>query len=104
MTEVTQETGASAGAGKGKLSDSPTAPNPPPTVSAAPSLGRIVIVREAGKNDAPGIIAEVFEDTITCNVFRGDHLPHVATQLTRIDPGSAEPEGGATGWFWPPRV
>lgn len=71
------------------------APKPP----QAPSLGRIVIVRENGKNDAPGIIAELFEDTITCNVFRGDHIPHVATHLTQIDPKSA-----GSGWFWPPRV
>jgi len=64
-----------------------------------PSLGRIVIVREEGKKDAPGIIAEVFEDTITCNVFRGDHIPHVAHSLTQIDPSS-----GGSGWFWPPRI
>lgn len=70
-----------------------------------PSLGRIVIVREAGKKDAPGIIAELSEDeteheqTITCNVFRGDHIPHVASRLTQIDAKST-----GTGWFFPPRV
>lgn len=69
------------------------------TSKQVPSLGRIVIVREAGKNDAPGIIAEVLEDTISCNVFRGDHIPHVATHLTPIDAQS-----GGAGWFWPPRV
>ena len=69
------------------------------TPKQTPSLGRIVIVREAGKKDAPGIIADIAEDTITCNVFRGDHIPHVASQLTQTDP-----KGTAAGWFWPPRV
>lgn len=88
--------------GEEKLSDPPmTSQPPPPTTSAAqvPSLGRIVIVRESGKKDAPGIIAEVAEDTVTCNVFRGDHIPHVATHLTQIDAKSS-----GTGWFFPPRV
>lgn len=67
--------------------------------SGKPSLGRIVIVREDGKNDAPGIIAEVFEDTISCNLFRADHFPHVAAHLTQIDP-----ESSGSGWFWPLRV
>lgn len=69
------------------------------TPQQVPSLGRTVIVREDGKKDAPGIVAEVFEDTISCNVFRADHLTHVATHLTQISA-----ESGGTGWFWPPRV
>lgn len=94
--------------GKEKLGDPPITAQPPaPTAGAAqvPSLGRIVIVREAGKKDAPGIIAELSEDeteheqTITCNVFRGDHIPHVASRLAQIDAKST-----GTGWFFPPRV
>lgn len=87
------------------------APTPPPVAGRAapapqvPSLGRIVIVREPGKKDAPGIVAELSEDetedeTITCNVFRGDHIPHVASHLAQIDPANT----AGTGWFWPPRV
>ena len=72
-------------------------PSVPPG-AAAPTIGRVVVVREHGKKDAPGIVAEVFEDTITCNVFRGDHLPHVASQLRQIPPDCSSP-----GWFWPPR-
>lgn len=89
---------SATGASLETQSSAPPAPTPHQE-DQAPSLGRIVIVREDGKNDAPGIIAEVFEDTITCNVFRGDHVPHVATQLTQT---SAESDGA--GWFWPPQV
>lgn len=104
MTDDTQNSSAVTG---GKLSSPPMTPNPPPTAgtgqtsapSPKPSLGRIVIVRESGKADAPGIIAEVAEETITCNVFRGDHIPHVASHLTQVDP-----ESTGAGWYWPPRV
>lgn len=95
-TTAGEDKASAIGASAEKQSQAPPAPTPKQQV---PSLGRIVIVREEGKNDAPGIVAEVFEDTITCNVFRGDHFPHVAANLTQIDP-----ESSGTGWFWPPRV
>lgn len=87
------------------------APTPPAGAGSAaptpqvPSMGRTVIVREPGKKDAPGIIAELSEDeeheeTITCNVFRGDHITHVASGLMQIDPANKTD----TGWFWPPWV
>lgn len=63
-----------------------------------PTPGRIVQVRDHGR-DCAGIVAEVNEDgSITCNVFRGDHMVHVASHLTQI-PADAT----SRGWFWPPR-
>src|SRR5258708_3285663 len=118
MTDPNQEvTGAPAAdqsaTQNGAPSTEPAAAPTPPLVAGratpipqVPSLGRIVIVRESGKKDAPGIIAELSEDeieleeTITCNVFPGDHIPPVAPRLAQTAPANPT----ATGWFWPPRV
>ena len=65
-----------------------------------PSLGRIVIVRQEGKDNAPGIITAVREDgTVDVQLFRADHMPHVGHRL-----GETDPKDTGAGWFWPPRV
>lgn len=67
---------------------------------AFPTAGRIVMVREHGKVDAPAIIVTVDSDgLIDCSVFRADHSQHAAHKLTEIDPANAT----ARGWYWPKR-
>lgn len=73
-----------------------TATAPPPAVS----LGRIVLVREKGFADSPCIVTSVANGLVSGNVFRGTHIPHVAENLSEIDPGNTTGQG----WFWPPRV
>jgi hypothetical protein len=66
-----------------------------------PSLGRIVIVRQTGRDDAPGIITAVREDgTVDVQLFRADHMTHVDHRLAEVGPDA---ESGA-GWRWPPRT
>lgn len=69
--------------------------------SLLPTMGRIVIVREPGRADAPGIVVAVHNPTIDAQVFRGDHMPHSSHRLEQLTNLTDEK---ARGWFWPQRV
>jgi hypothetical protein len=60
------------------------------------SASDIVIVREPGKSDAPGLVVNVGDDYVDTQVFRGDHTSHALHTLHKIDPAT-----GKIGWFWP---
>lgn len=68
-----------------------------PPLPGPPTIGRTVIVREEHRRDAPGIVVAVHDGgVIDANVFRGDHILHVADALEPIDASEL-----MRGWFYP---
>ena len=66
-----------------------------------PSMGRIVIYRDASGNCAPAIVTRVYEDgSLALHAFRDD----AAGGPTFDTLGEVKADSEDAGWFWPPRV
>lgn len=71
------------------------------TSKQAPSMGRIVIFRDASGNCAPAIVTRVYEDgSLALHAFRDD----AAGGPTFDTHGEVKEDSKDSGWFWPPRV
>jgi hypothetical protein len=68
-----------------------------------PSLGRIVLFHELGKEPAPAIVTRVWTDTtVNITVFRDAIDSQPRTSVEYADPEN--PAGRSEFWSWPPRV